>query len=115
MLSFQAMMVTALLVSGMVAALLGSIKLPLAGRLKIDEVRVGGLISAFGFTLIPVIFLAGFLTDHVGKHAVFLAGSLLLAVSLGLLARAATYRVALVGVLLMSAAWALLINVVNVL
>jgi fucose permease len=111
----QAMMVTALLVSGMVAALLGSIKVPLAKRLQIDEARVGGLVSIFGFILIPVIFVAGFLTDHLGKQVVMVAGSVLLAASLALLARATTYRTALIAVLLLGGAWSLMINVGNVL
>ena len=54
----QPMMVAALLVSGMGVALLGSVKLPLARRLQIDEARVGGLVSLFGFVMIPVIFTA---------------------------------------------------------
>src|SRR5262249_13230367 len=111
----QAMMVTALLVSGMTAALLGSIKVPLAKRLQIDEARVGGLVSVFGFIMIPVIFLAGFLTDHLGRQAVMVAGSILLAASLALLARATTYLIALAAVLLLGGAWSLMINVGNVL
>lgn len=108
-------MVVALLVSGMVAALLGSVKVPLAKRLAIDEGRVGGLISLFGFTLIPVILTAGFLADLVGRQVVFIAGSVLLAASLGLLAAARNYLAALGSVVLLSAGWALLINVGNVL
>jgi hypothetical protein len=50
-----------LLVGGMCYALLGSIKVPLAKRLDIEEGKVGGLISAFGFTMIPMAFAAGFL------------------------------------------------------
>jgi len=49
----QPMMIAALLVSGMGVALLGSVKVPLARRLQIDEARVGGLVSIFGFTMIP--------------------------------------------------------------
>jgi fucose permease len=111
----QPMMVAALLVSGMGVALLGSVKMPLARRLQIDEARVGGLVSLFGFTMIPVIFMAGFLTDHLGQRVVFLSGSLLLAVSLVVLARARTYPLALAAVMLLSSGWSLLINVGNVL
>jgi len=109
------LMIVALLVSGMGVALLGSIKVPLAARLDIDEARVGGLVSLFGFTLIPVILAAGFLTDLMGRQVVLVAGSLLLAASLGLLARARRYPMALAAVVLMSAGWALGINVGNVL
>src|SRR5262245_6936307 len=94
----QPMMVAALLVSGMGVALLGSVKVPLARRLQIDEARVGGLVSLFGFVVIPVILTAGFLTDQLGRQAVFLSGSVLLAASLALLAWARTYPLALAAV-----------------
>src|ERR1700758_3739894 len=94
----QPMMVATLLITGSGVALLGSLKVPLARRLQIDEAHVGGLVSMFGFVLIPVILAAGFLTDHaghgtetIGKQTVLLAGSLLFAVSLGLLAWAKRY------------------------
>jgi fucose permease len=111
----QPMMVAALLVGGMGVALLGSVKVPLARRLHMDEARVGGLVSLFGFTLIPVILTAGFLTDLVGRQVVLVGGSALLAASLGLLAWARTYAAALAAVILLSVGWALLINVGNVL
>src|SRR5262245_36772364 len=111
----QPMMVAALLVSGMGVALLGSVKVPLARRLEIDEARVGGLVSIFGFTMIPVIFAAGLLTDLVGRQLVMVAGGGLMAVSLLTLARARSYGAALAAVVLMSAGWALMINVGNVL
>src|SRR5712691_4044145 len=106
----QPMMVAALLVSGMGVALLGSLKVPLARRLAIDEARVGGLVSLFGFVLIPVILAAGFWTDQAGqgtgqqgKELVLLAGSVLFAVSLVLLAWAKSYAMALAAVVLLSA------------
>jgi divalent metal cation (Fe/Co/Zn/Cd) transporter len=71
------MQIAALLVAGMCHALLGSVKVPLARKLKIDEARVGGLVSLFGFTLIPVIPMAGLLTDQVGRPDVFIGGSAL--------------------------------------
>jgi fucose permease len=109
------MMAAALLVSGTGVAVLGSIKVPLAKRLHIDEARVGGLVSIFGFVLIPVILTAGFVTDHVGRQAVFMTGSALFAASLVLLAAARNYPAALAAVLLLGAAWAMLVNVGNVL
>src|SRR5215475_328006 len=78
----QPMMVAALVVGGMGVALLGSVKVPLARRLGIDEARVGGLVSVFGFTLIPVILTAGFLTDLIGRQVVLIGGSALLAAGL---------------------------------
>lgn len=111
---FQTMTVVTLLLTGMGVALLGSIKLPLARRLAIDEARVGGMLAAFGFAIIPVIPTAGIVTDLVGKQMVVVVGSALMAASLGLLSSARRYGVAFVAVLLFSAAWASLINVINV-
>ncbi len=111
----QPMMVAALLLSGMGVALLGTVKVPLARRLRIDEARVGGLVSLFGFAMIPVIFTAGFLVDQVGRQTVLMTGSGLFAVSLIWLGVGRTYVAALIGVVLMSAGWSLLVNVGNVL
>lgn len=108
-------MVLALACSGLGAALLGSVKVDLVGRLRIDEARIGGLVSIFGFTLVPVIFTAGFLTDFVGRQVVLVGGSVLLAASLVLLAAARNYLAALTAVIVLSAGWALVINVGNVL
>lgn len=117
------MMVATLFVSGMGLAILGSLKLPLSRRLGIDEARIGTLVSLFGFVIIPVMLLAGFLTDNAGagsasvisKPMVILGGSVLMAISLVVFARARSYWAALIGVLLLGAAWATLANVGNVL
>jgi len=108
------LMVAVLLVTGMGAALLGSIKLPLAARLGIDEARVGGLVSLFGFIMIRVILTAGFLTDLLGRALVLCSGSVLLALSLGLLATARSYALALTATLLLGGGWSLLVNVAPV-
>jgi fucose permease len=112
---FTVMTVASLLASGMGVAILGSIKVPLARRLEIDEARVGGLVSIFGFVMSPVIFAAGFLTDTFGKQVVLIVGSLLMATSLALIARARTYVAGLIGVVLSSAGWAAMVNVGNTL
>jgi fucose permease len=110
---FQPMIVTLLVLTGVGVALLGSIKVPLARRLAIDEARVGGLVSTFGFTIIPAMFCVGFLADAVGKQPIVIGGSVLLAVSLLLLGQARTYPASVVAVALLSAAWSSLINVLN--
>jgi hypothetical protein len=112
---FTLMTVASLIVSGMGVSILGSVKVPLARRLEIDEVRVAGLIAIFGFVMTPVIFTAGFLTDTLGKQLVLIGGSLLMAASLTLLARARTYAAGLLGVVLASAGWAAMVNVNNTL
>src|SRR5688572_20961415 len=109
-----AMQVAALAIAGMCHALLGSIKVPLARKLDIDEARVGGLVSVFGFTLIPMVLAAGFLVDALGKQAVLACGFALLIVSLLLLSRLASYGSALVAVLLLGTGWSALVNVLNV-
>jgi fucose permease len=108
------MQVAALAVAGMCHALLGSTKVPLARKLEIDEARVGGLVSVFGFTLIPMVLAAGFLVDALGKQAVLAGGFVLLIASLVLLARLRTYAAALAAVLLLGCGWSALVNVLNV-
>jgi len=115
MILLQLLLISSLLNSGLGASILGSIKVPLAERLRIDEGRVGGLVSLFGFTLIPSIFAAGFLTDLAGRRLVMVSGSLLIAVSFVVLARGRQYIAALVGTVLLAAGWALIVNVNNVL
>ncbi|MFN0020275.1 MAG: MFS transporter [Pirellulaceae bacterium] len=108
------MQVAALAVAGMCHALLGSIKVPLAKKLNIDEARVGGLVSVFGFTLIPMVLVFGFLVDAVGKQAVLGGGFMLLIVAMVLLARLKSYPLALIAVLLLGTGWSALVNVLNV-
>lgn len=98
----QPMTIAGLLATGMGVALLGSVKLALARKLGMDEARVGGMVSVFGFTMIPVMLAVGFVTDLVGKQPVMIGGSVIMAASLVVLATAGTYWPALVGVLLLS-------------
>src|SRR5262245_47430386 len=72
-------------VAGIVIALLGSIKLPLAQRLGIDETRVGWLLAAMNVALIPMMLVGGILVDKWGVKGVLLAGSLGVTLGLGLL------------------------------
>ena len=107
--------IAGLLACGMGVALLGSVKIALAQRLQMDETRVGGLVSMFGFTMIPVMLAMGFLTDLLDKQVVVIGGSFLMAASLLVLARSTKYWSTLVAVLLLSAGWSALVNVLNVL
>lgn len=106
--------IAGLLTCGMGVAVLGSVKVALSKRLQIDEARVGGLVSMFGFAMIPVMLVMGFLTDLLDKQAVVVVGSLLIVASLVLLSRPSKYWHALVAVLLLSAGWSALVNVLNV-
>ena len=110
-----AMQATALTVAGMCHALLGSIKVPLARHLQIDEGKVGGLVSVFGFTLIPMAFAAGILADSQGKQFVIVAGCGLTIASVLVLASVRNYAMALISVLLLGTGWSALVNVLNAL
>ena len=111
----QPTVIVGLFAAGMGVALVGSVKVALARRLCIDESRVGGLVSAFGFVMIPVVLLMGVLIDLLGKEVVLVSGSVLMACAIVVLARSKAYWQALLGVLLLSAGWATSINVLNVL
>ena len=108
------MQIAALATAGMCFALLGSVKLPLARKLEIDEGKVGGLVSVFGFTLIPMVVAAGFLVDFLGKQAVLGGGFLLVILSLVVLAHSHRYGAALTAVLVLGTGWSALVNVLNV-
>ena len=86
-------------------ALLGSIKIDLARKLEIDEARVGGLVSMFGFAMIPVMLVMGFLTDLLDKQVVTIGGCLVIVLSLLVFSSARKYWIALLAVLLLSAGW----------
>jgi fucose permease len=107
------MQVAALSIAGMCHALLGSIKVPLARQLKIDESRVGGLVSVFGFTLIPMAFAAGIFADSWGRDTVIAGGCVLLILSVVVLANLKSYRMAVLSVLLLGTGWSALVNVLN--
>ena len=108
------MQAAALTVAGMCHALLGSIKVPLARHLQIDEGKVGGLVSVFGFTLIPMAFAAGILADLEGRQSVIVGGCALTIASVLVLASVRNYAMALVSVLLLGTGWSALVNVLNV-
>ena len=107
------MQIAALSIAGMCHALLGSIKVPLARQLEIDEARVGGLVSVFGFTLIPMAFAAGIFADSFGRDMVLVAGFVLLILSVLVLAHLKSYRMAVLSVLLLGTGWSALVNVLN--
>ncbi|MEX2579707.1 MAG: MFS transporter [Verrucomicrobiales bacterium] len=111
----QTFMVVALPITGMCYAILGALKLPLADRLQLNEAKVGGLVSAFGLMVGPIILAAGFLTDALGRKGIMVAGALLVMTSLLLLSRTRRYGTALLAVAMLSAGWAAMINVANVL
>jgi fucose permease len=113
--SLTTMQILALTVAGMCHALLGSIKVPLAKKLQINEDRVGGLLSAFGFTTIPMAFAAGIFADTFGRQLVITVALLMLISSVLVLSSTRKYLSAVVAVLLLGVGWSALVNVLNVL
>lgn len=107
--------VLVLLLTGMGVAFLGSIKLDLARQLKMDEAKIGSLVSLFGFVTIPMFFVTGLMTDTCSKKTIIFVGVLLMMLSFLLFSRVKKYLHAVIAVLMFSAGWATLINVVNVL
>ena len=113
MTALQFFVFTTLPITGMCYAILGALKLPLAERLRMEEGKVGGLVSSFGIMVGPIILAAGFLSDAIGRQGVWIGGAILVTASLLLLARARIYPAAVIGVLLLSGGWAAMINVAN--
>jgi fucose permease len=96
--SVAAVTCTAAFVAGMVLALVGSLKLTLANRLKIGEGRIGGLISALNLALIPMMLLSGILIDSLGVRLVLIVGALTLAVSVSGLGLRNSYLMAVLSI-----------------
>jgi fucose permease len=85
---------------GVELALFGSIKLAMAERLKIDEAKVGGILSMLNLALIPLMVLSGVILDFAGMRWVVVGGSVLTAVGIIMLAWAPTFRFSLWAILL---------------
>ena len=65
-----------LFLGGLCAAVIGSIKLPMARRLSMDEGRVGILVASFSITFLPVVILSGWMIDAFGAGLVLLVSLL---------------------------------------
>ena len=114
-LNLTVMQALALAIAGMCHALIGSVKVPLAKQLDIPESRVGGLVSIFGFTLIPMAFAAGYFADTAGRNPVVETGFVLVILSVIVLATLKNYKMALVSILLLGTGWSAVGNVLNAL
>ncbi|MFN4258535.1 MAG: MFS transporter [Gemmataceae bacterium] len=97
-------------VVGVLVALLGSIKLPLAQRLCIDETRVGFLVAALFAAVVPLMLFGGLLIDSWGVKWVLTGGSFLTCLALFGLAVSRSFGQALGCVLLIGAGSAFLAN-----
>ncbi len=101
--SVAAVTCTAAFVFGLLLALLGAVKLKLAERLQIGEGRVGGLLAALNFALIPMMLVSGLLIDALGVRAVLICGALLASVAVFSLALRRSYLAVLACVLALGA------------
>ncbi len=97
---------------GVCFSVLGSVKLKLAEQLKIDDAKVGQLISALMFSSLVFVLLIGPLTDLLGFKIIALIGFVAGAICLWLLASATSYNAALVACLLLGIA-AMCVNTVG--
>lgn len=103
-----------LFLGGLCAAVIGSIKLPMARRLRMDEGRVGILVASFSITFLPVVILSGWMIDAFGAGLVLLVSLLGAAIGLVLMALAGQFMQAICAAIFLSVAWSTLINVVHV-
>lgn len=87
--------ISAAFVFGMILALLGSLKLALAKRLALGEARIGGLMSALSFALIPMMLLSGVLIDQFNVKPVLIGGAIVTALAISSLALPLSYWSAL--------------------
>ncbi|MCK5861097.1 MAG: MFS transporter [Candidatus Hydrogenedentes bacterium] len=97
---------------GIIFSILGSVKLKLAEELKIDDAKVGTLISALMFSCLVAVLVIGPLTDMVGFKWIALTGFILGGACVLLLASARSYRTALIACLLLGIA-AMCVNTVG--
>ncbi|HQH67802.1 MAG TPA: MFS transporter [Candidatus Hydrogenedentes bacterium] len=97
---------------GVCFSILGSIKLKLAEQLKIDDAKVGQLISALMFSSLVFVLLIGPLTDLLGFKLIALVGFAAGAICVWLLASATSYQASLVACLLLGGA-AMCVNTVG--
>lgn len=109
----QLFIVVSLPITGLCYATLGAIKLPLSRQIGLDEAKVGGLISSFGLMVGPVMILCGALSDAYGRKPVWMVGSMLVAISFLLFARARAYKAAVMATVLLAIGWTAMINVAN--
>jgi FHS family glucose/mannose:H+ symporter-like MFS transporter len=101
--SLTVVTITGAMVFGLVTTFLGSVKLALADRLQLKESRVAALLSVLNLALIPMTLLSGYLIGAWSVRGVLIAGSILVALGLGLLALKHGYEWALAAVLLIGA------------
>lgn len=87
---------------GMVAALIGAIKLRLAERLQIDDARIGNLIMVWAIAGIPMIVIVGMLSDRFGYLSIIIPGLIITAGAMVLIGIGKTYLAVLLGAVVLA-------------
>ena len=87
---------------GMVAALIGAIKLRLAERLQIDDAKIGNLIMVWALASIPMIVIVGILSDRFGYLSIIIPGSIIAAAAIVMVGNAKTYAAVAAGALVLA-------------
>jgi FHS family glucose/mannose:H+ symporter-like MFS transporter len=87
---------------GMVAALIGAIKLRLAERLQIDDARVGNLIMVWALASIPMIVVVGMLSDRFGYLSIIVPGLIITAAAMLMIGSGKTYGAVVLGALVLA-------------
>jgi len=87
---------------GMVAALIGAIKLRLAERLQIDDARIGNLIMVWALASIPMIVIVGMLSDKFGYLSIIIPGLIITAAAMLLIGSGKTYGAVVLGALVLA-------------
>ena len=89
-----AIAVSSCLCMGFTASVIGAFKLELAKSLRVDNARIGALVSVATFTSMIMSLLLGVLIDMTGYRAVALTGFVVTSASFYLLASARSYGAA---------------------
>jgi len=87
---------------GIVAALIGAIKLRLADRLQIDDARIGNLIMVWALASIPMILIVGVLSDRFGYLSIIVPGAIVTAVAMVIMGTGRTYVAVALGALVLA-------------
>ncbi|HWR51971.1 MAG TPA: MFS transporter [Bryobacteraceae bacterium] len=81
-----------MLVFGIVMALLGAVLPPLSGRLQFSPAGIGTLFLTMNMAMLACSFVVGVVMDRFGMKLPLMAGPLLVAAALALIARAAAFE-----------------------
>lgn len=100
-------------VFGMVMAMLGAILPLIASRLRIDLAQAGGLFGVLGAAMLVSGFAAGPLMDRYGKKIPMVAGPLVTAAAVAMMAGASTWSVLTFAVALLGLGGGAINNVAN--